>query len=145
MKNCEPYKGLLVGLLDRELKPDETREINEHMTRCASCRADYEQLRESSGKLAAITFQEPDDKMLAQMWRSPFSRAARVTGWLMIVVGYLVLAAVAVVEFLRNGTEALVPNTALAAIVIGFLILLTQLVRERLKTYKTDPYKEIER
>jgi hypothetical protein len=33
----------------------------------------------------------------------------------------------------------------LAAIVLGFLILLVQLIRERVRTYQTDPYKEIER
>jgi anti-sigma factor RsiW len=145
MNNCEPHKPLLAGLLDNELTPDETRAINEHLTRCATCRRDYEQLRETSGKLAAITFDEPDDAIVAQVWRSPFSRATHIAAWLLIGGGYLVLAAIALHEFLTTGGEELAPRTALAAIVLGFLILLVQVVRQRCKTYQTDPYREIER
>ena len=85
MSNCEPFRGLLVGLLDGELTPDETRQINDHLTRCATCRTEYEQLRETSGKLAAISFREPDDAVLAQVWKSPFSRLARNTSLVLII------------------------------------------------------------
>jgi|SRR6185437_2629393 len=145
MNNCEPFKGLLVGLLDGELTPDETRQINDHLTRCAACRAEYEQLRETTGKLAAISFREPDDVMLAQVWKSPFSRLARNTSLVLIIGGYAGLMGYGLFEFLTSGTKELPAKMGLAAIVLGFLILLVQLIRERVRTYKTDPYKEIER
>jgi len=145
MNNCEPFKGLLVGLLDGELTPDENRQINEHLTRCASCRAEYEQLRETTGKLTAISFREPDDMVLAQIWKSPFSRLARNTSLVLIIGGYAGLMGYGLFESLTSGTKELPAKMGLAAIVLGFLILLVQLTRERVRTYKTDPYKEIER
>jgi len=145
MNQCESFHGLLVGLLDGELTPDETREINAHLTRCAACRAEYEQLRETTGRLAAISFREPDDAVLAQVWKSPFSRLARNTSLALIVGGYAGLIGYGLFELLTSGTKELPAKTGLAAIVLGFLILLVQLIRERVKTYKTDPYKEIER
>jgi len=145
MNNCEPFKGLLVGLLDGELTPDEVRQVNEHLTRCAACRAEYEQLRETTGRLTAISFQEPDDKVLAQVWKSPFSRLSRNTALIMIIGGYVGLIGYGLYEFLTRGKEELPAKLGLAAIIMGFLILLVQLIRERVKTYKTDPYKEIER
>lgn len=145
MKDCEADKPLLAGLLDGELTPEETREIVDHLMRCAGCRSDYEKLRETSGKLSAISFQEPDDATLAQVWRSPFSRTTQISAWLMIGGGYATLVGIAGYQLLTSGTEDLAPRTALAAIVLGFLILLVQLVRERCMTYKTDPYREIER
>lgn len=145
MNNCEPFKGLLVGLLDGELTPDETRQINDHLTRCAACRAEYEQLRETTGKLAAITFREPTDAELAQVWKSPFSRMARNTALFMIIGGYAGLIGYGLFELLTSGTKELPAKMGLAAIVLGFLILLVQLIRERVRTYKSDPYKEIER
>lgn len=145
MNNCEPIKGLLVGLLDGELTPDETRQINAHLTRCAACRAEFEQLREASGKLAAISFQEPSDVVLAQIWESPFSRLARNTSLGLIIGGYAGLMGYGRFEFLTSGTKELPAKMGLAAIIVGFLILLFQLIRKRVKTYKTDPYKEIER
>jgi len=145
MKNCEAFKGLLVGLLDGELTPDEARQVNEHLTRCAACRAEYEQLRETSGKLTAISFREPDDAVLAQVWKSPYSRLARNTSLGLIIGGYAGLMGYGVFEFLTSGKEALPAKMGLAAIILGFLILLVQLIRERVSTYRTDPYKEIER
>ena len=46
---------------------------------------------------------------------------------------------------MSSGWKELPAKMALATIVLGFLILLAQLIRERVKTYKTDPYKEIQR
>jgi anti-sigma factor RsiW len=145
MNNCESFKGLLVGLLDGELTPDETRQVNEHLSRCTACRKEYEQLRESNGKLAAISFQEPSDKVLAQVWKSPYSRLARNTSLVLIIGGYAGLIGYGLFEFLTSGKEELPAKMGLAAIVLGFLILLVQLIRERIRTYKTDPYREIER
>ncbi len=145
MNNCESNKGLLVGLLDGELTSDEARQVNEHLTRCVSCRREYEQLRETTGKLSAITYAEPDDAVLAQVWRSPFSRVVRNTSLVMIIGGYAALIGYGLFEFLTRGKEDLPAKMGLAAIVLGFLILLVQLIRERVRTYKTDPYKEIQR
>lgn len=145
MNHCEPFKGLLVGLLDGELTLDETRRINDHLTRCAACRAEYEQLRETTGKLSAISFREPDDVVLAQVWKSPFSRLARNTSLVLIIGGYAGLLGYGLFQFLTCGTKELPAKMGLAAIILGFLILLVQLIRERVRTYQTDPYKEIER
>ena len=145
MNQCEPFKGLLVGLLDGELTPDETRQINEHPIRCAACREEYEQLRETTGKLTAISYQEPNDAVLAQVWKSPFSRLARNTALVMIIGGYATLAGFGVYEFLSSGWKELPAKAGVAAIALGFLILLLQLVRERVRTYQSDPYKDTER
>jgi anti-sigma factor RsiW len=145
MKKCDDYKGLLAGLLDGELTAEETQLLNDHLIRCAACRADYERLRETTGKLSAVSFQEPTDAVLAQVWKSPYSRFARNASLFMIVGGYMLLLGYAGFEFLRSGREGLPVKAAVAAIALGFLILLVQLIRERLKTHQIDPYKEIER
>jgi len=145
MKDCGSFKGLLVGLLDGELTPDEVRHVNAHLTRCADCRTEYEQLRETTGKLAAVSFQEPDDAILARVWKSPYSRLARTTSLVLIIGGYAVLIGYGAFEFLASGQEDLPAKVSVAAVALGFLILLVQLIRERVNTYKTDPYKEIER
>ena len=145
MNPCDEFKGLLVGMLDHELTPEETCRTNEHLVRCAACRADYERLRETSGKLAAMSFAEQGDAIIQRVWRSPFSRLTRNSALWMIIGGYAGLIGYALVAYLRDDTEALPGKIGLAAIVIGFVLLFGQVIRERLCTYKTDPYKEIER
>lgn len=145
MNDCEKYRTMLVGLLDGELSPQEAAEVNEHLARCAGCRREYDQLRETSGKLEALTFSEPDDEMLRRLWRSPFSRLSRIGGLVLVIGGYAALIAFALFQFFTSDTEETWNKLSITAIGIGFLILLIHVIRERLKTYKNDPYREIER
>jgi Putative zinc-finger len=145
MANCEHYQTLLSGLLDRELTPEETVEINDHLIRCASCRAEYEQLRKSNARLEALSFVEVTDEAARSFWRLPYSRALRNAALLMIVGGYASLLLYGFFSYLANDNEDLFGKIAGAAIVIGLLLLVGMLVIERIVTYRVDPYKEIER
>lgn len=145
MANCEQYKGLLAGLLDGELTSEETAELNNHLIRCASCRADYEQLRTTERKLEAISFIEVTDEAAKAFWRLPYSRTLRNASLFLVIGGYAALVLYGVITALIEGTEGLFQKFSVAAIVIGFVILLGLLIVERISTYKVDPYKEIER
>jgi predicted anti-sigma-YlaC factor YlaD len=120
MNQCEPFKGLLIGLLDGELTPEEARQINDHLIRCAACRNEYDSLRETSGKLAGISFLEPDDAVLAQVWHSPFSRLSRNASLVMIIGGCAVLLGYVVFEFLTSGTMGLPAKTGDRSNCAGF-------------------------
>jgi anti-sigma factor RsiW len=145
MANCEQYKGLLAGLLDGELTVDEAADLNDHLIRCASCRADYEQLRKAQNKLEAISFVEVTDVQARAFWRLPYSRALRNASLFMIIGGYAALVLYGLITSLIEGTEHLFERLSLTAIVVGFLVLLGLMIVERISTYKVDPYKEIER
>jgi anti-sigma factor RsiW len=140
----EQYKGLLAGLLDGELTPEEAGELNGHLIRCASCRADYEQLRTTQNKLEALSFIEVTDEAARAFWRLPYSRALRNASLFMIVGGYAALVLYGIVTWLLDGGP-LFQKLSVAAIAIGLVVLLGLLIVERLSTYNVDPYKEIER
>lgn len=144
MNDCEEYQGLMMGLMDGELTPDESVTINDHLRRCARCREEYEELRETAGKVAAISFREPQDEELRALWKSPYSRFTRNAGLVLVLVGWATLVSYAAYEFLRQG-EFDVSSVAGAAVWTGFAILLFSVVRERLRTYRSDPYREVER
>lgn len=145
MPNCEHYQTLIAGLLDGELTAEESAELNTHLIRCASCRADYEQLRKDENKLTAISFVEVTDEAAKKLWRLPYSRALRNTSLFMIIGGYAALLAYGFVLWWMEDTEDLFSKISVSAIVIGFVILLALMIVERISTYKSDPYKEIER
>jgi len=145
MADCEHYKALLAGLLDGELGAGEAAEANNHLLRCASCRADYEQLRQTENKLESISFVEVSDEAARAFWRLPYSRTLRNASLFMIIGGYAALMLYALITFLMQGGEGFFQRLSLSAIVIGFIILLGLLIVERISVYKTDPYKEIER
>ena len=145
MNNCEKFRPLLVGLLDGELTAGEKAEINAHMIRCSGCREEYERLRETSGKLEALSYDAPTDEVLRRLWRNPFSRVSRIGGILMVVLGYAGLIAFGLFKFFTGKEEELWVKVPVAAIVIGILVLFILVVLERSKTYRKDPYREIER
>jgi predicted anti-sigma-YlaC factor YlaD len=145
MAACETYQGLLMGLLDGELDPEEAQSVNTHLHRCAGCRQAYEQLRQSGKKIEAVSFTEPQDEVLNSLWKQPYSRLTRNASLLLILAGYLVLILFGIYEFIQDRSEAILPKMATVAICVGFLVLLCSVIRERLRSYKTDPYKEIER
>jgi hypothetical protein len=51
----------------------------------------------------------------------------------------------ALFEFFTGGKETIWNKLPVAAILIGFIILFVRVVLERVKTYRKDPYREIER
>ena len=145
MASCEHYKTLIAGLLDNELTAEESVALNEHLIRCASCRADYEELRQTEKKLDAISYVEITDEAARSLWKLPYARTLRNASLLMVFGGYAALLVYGFITFLTDGDEDLFGKVTLAAIVIGFLVLLGSLVVERISTWRVDPYKEIER
>ena len=145
MANCEHYQTLLSGLLDHELTPEETVEVNDHLIRCASCRADYERLGKANERLEALSFVEVTDEAARAFWRLPYSYALRNAALWLIVGGYGSLLLFGFFSFLADGSKGLFGKVAGAAILIGFVVLVGMLVIERVVTYRVDPYKEIER
>lgn len=145
MRTCEEYCQLLMGLMDDELTLEEASALNDHLIRCAPCREEYETMREACGKLERVSFVEPTDEVLRGLWRSPYSRFARNAGLVLGLGGYAALIAYGIYEFMANGREDLFAKVSVAAIVLGFGILLIGTIRERIHTYKVDPYKEVQR
>ncbi|MEE9556152.1 MAG: zf-HC2 domain-containing protein [Candidatus Adiutricales bacterium] len=145
MSGCQKYQGLLMGLLDKELTPEETVEVNDHLTRCEACRKEYEQIREASGKIETVSFIEPQDEVLEQLWKFPYSRLTRNSGLFLVLGGVLLLIVYGIFEFLRSGEEAVILKIGVVAVLIGCVILLLSVLRERIHTYKVDPYKEVKR
>lgn len=141
----EHYSELLSGLIDGELSPEEANTVNKHLSRCATCRAEYESLLEDTSKLDTLSFREPQDEALDGLWRLPFSGFARYAGLLLVIGGYLLFIGFGFIEFLTNEEEDFVARFGVMGIVIGLLILFGIAVIERVISYKTDPYKEIER
>ncbi len=145
MTDCNKYKGLLMGLIDGELTPEETGEVDAHLIKCNSCREEYEQLRETSAKIETVSFNEPQDEVLERLWKSPYSRLTRNTGLFFVFAGWLSLIIYGLYEAFRSNEEPLFPKIAVAAMIIGFVFLLLMVIRERILTYRTDPYKEVRR
>ena len=143
--NCEKYKELITGFLDQELSPEQMNEVNEHLNRCEHCRKEYNEMRETMKKLDILTFDEPEDIILDNLWKKPYNKFQKFAGLIMVIGGYLILILYTVYEVFRDKSLESVPKYAILALIIGFFLLLVTVIQERIKTYKVDKYKEIKR
>ena len=145
MDACEKYKALLMGLIDQELTPEETKEVNDHLVRCEKCREAYDALRETGETIGAISFKEPTDEVLEKLWKPPYSRFIKLSGFMMILGGWLVLVIMAIVEAFRESQEPFLSRIASGSLLVGLVVLLAYVILERIAIYKTDPYKGVKR
>ena len=138
-------KQLLMGLIDQELTTEETYEIQEYLRRDQSLRDELERLMETNDQLKQLGAAEFDEAVLRKLWRSPFNKGLRIMSYGLIVGGFLMLAGFAAWELLKNGNTHLFPVVASTGVGIGIIILLLQVIRDRLLVLKNDPYRGIEK
>lgn len=145
----EECRRLITGLLDNELTAEERIAANECLRRSQQCRVEYEQLAAANAKLSTLTLKEPEDHVLEQLWRSPYHRVAWKTGLWLALGSTTALVLYGVFEFARavlfNSAEPVLPRMAVAGAAAGALLIFYTILRERLRTYKVDRYKDIER
>ena len=145
MPDCTEYKHLMMGLMDNELAPEEIADINQHMVRCDTCRKEFDALCRSHSKLSTVSYYRAADNELDRIWRSPFSRFTRNSGLFLVIIGWMTLIVYSLYQFLISDTEPVLPRIALFGIIIGFIVLLLAVLRDRIRTFRTDPYKEVKR
>lgn len=58
--------------------------------------------REASVKIEAVSFVEPEDEVLEQLWKIPYSRMTRNSGLLLVLGGVLLLIIYGIFEFLKK-------------------------------------------
>ncbi|HDQ44114.1 MAG TPA: zf-HC2 domain-containing protein [bacterium] len=145
MSACDDFKGLLMGLIDEELTPDETGRVHRHLKRCAACRREYEQLRETASKIGGVSYREPADEVLESLWNAPYSHYTRVSGIVLIIGGWAALILYILYEWIVRNSQGIFPKIGAAMMIVGFVILLFTAIRERIVKHKVDPYREVVR
>ena len=143
--NCEEYKTLMMGLMDNELTEEESVRFNNHMIRCSSCREEYEQLNRTSSKLDGIDIREPDEEIVQKAWRSPYSKLTKNFGILLVVAGWLIMMIYGAYEFIVTKNTESIPKYAFVLIAVGIIILFVTVLRDRIRSYRNDPYKEVDK
>lgn len=143
--NCEEYKALMMGLMDSELSDEESIRLNNHMIRCSSCREEFEQMKRTSAKLEGIDIREPGKEIEEKAWKSPYSKMTKNFGILLVIAGWLSMVLYGAYELIVTKETASIPKYAFFIILAGIIILFITVLRDRVRSYRTDPYKEVEK
>jgi len=71
------------------------------------------------------------------------SRVSRMTGWLLLVLGTVVLYGYGIIEFARDEHESGLVKVAVATVIVGLLPLTVSVIRRRLADQKSERYGDV--
>ena len=149
---CEAIEPLLSGFLDDELSQSESQRVALHLKHCEKCSALLteletvhtdlkETLHEQSGYTAAEI--EQLDKLL----NDKPSRWLGTTARLLVILGALVVGGYAIWELglalWQDTSQPVWLRASIAALYLGFAGLFVMVLRQRIKSLKTDKYRKV--
>ena len=143
---CDEVRTLLSGYIDGELDEKDRDIVEQHLAVCEACRAEHAKLKRLEEVTSEMKFIEPAKEVWDDYWSRVYNRLERSAGWTVFVVGVVVWVAWGVYCFVTNPAIKAVEKVIIAAPIIGVLILLISVIRERAYKSKFDKYsKEVKR
>lgn len=146
---CDEARILLMGHIDDELGPAETKRIEDHLAVCVSCRREETAFRALGEVTEEMINEELPAIDLDAEWHSIYRRMERSLGWLLMSVGLIILfgfgAWQLVSEFLLNGEASGWLRVGVGAALAGMIVLLVSISRESLTKYRSERYREVQR
>ncbi len=139
---CDEAATLISAYLDGELTQADAQRTRLHIEDCSSCAGVFHELRSLKSEMGQLSYPDPDADML-NILESKGSAIARWSGWLLLLIPGLILAAYGLYEFYTDTTELLWLRLLFAAFQLGMLILFVTVLRQRLRVYKKDKYRNV--
>jgi hypothetical protein len=144
----DEIKIYLSALVDNELSPEEKRAVAEHLEGCPECRREYSKMLRLKEVTSNMQYFDLPDRLWAGYWRGIYNQIERGTGWVFFSIGAIILLAFGAWELLNNfflsDQPALLLKIGVGTLLIGLIILLVSVGRERLFTRAHDRYEEVE-
>lgn len=146
---CEQWKPLLAGYMDGELTREETERFKKHLSHCTDCRDDLLQLGELKEVTEHMKHEHLPDAFWDQYWLGVYNRMERGLAWVLLSIGGTILVGFGlwqlVSEFFLNAEVPLLLRLGLGITIAGSAVLFVSLIRERMRMWRHDPYKEVQR
>lgn len=144
-KTIEEHVGaLLSGYIDGELTQQQRQRVDIHCDACAECRQMREELAALRNRVGEARLSEYGEDKWREMMGDTTVRVSSGIGWLMVIGGFLALAAIGVFVFLTDPGIEWHMKVIMVAIYGGMAALFISVLRQRLIERKSDKYKDVE-
>lgn len=141
--NKEELKLKIQALVDNELSEEEIPDILRKIEGSYEMREDYITLLKLKKRLSGSHGPEPNREWFEQAAYRAGRRAVSWTGNLLFLGSYLALLGYALFSLLRMAEVALWEKISLAGIALGFIVLLSRAIADRIEESRTDKYKGV--
>ena len=145
MMECGRFRELMMAALDGEICAEDRARLESHLESCSECKSEYEELRRVSELVGDIDLPRPSQEDMMKYWPSVYARIERGAGWSLLLIGAIIWLAYGVYLFATDPSINSVTKFLIALPIVGVLMLLVSVIRERMIVSRTERYKEVER
>ena len=132
----------LMRYLDGEMPADERRALEAAVERSTELRRELAIFQAMQRDFQGLSFAPVTPSR--SVWGTVNRRVTRPVGWILLVSGVALWLAYAAYLFVRSQVNPW-EKIAIAAIVIGFVLLLATVIADRYREWKSDPYRDVYR
>ncbi|MGD8439662.1 MAG: zf-HC2 domain-containing protein [Holophagae bacterium] len=135
---------LLSGALDGELTQAAEQRVRIHLEDCTACRAVYEELTTLREATMTTELDQPKDLQWDERPRGLFSGLSRGVGWLVLAVWAVGTAGFGLWQ-LATGPDDLAAKVIVFGGVFGVGLLFLSILIDRVRSARTDRYREVQK
>jgi len=146
---CDRIKEMLAGYQDGELDGAQLETVEKHLAECPDCRAELDRLNQVKEVAEKVNFNDLPLEVWEGYWQNLYRRFERGIGWIFFSIGAIIMVAVGafyiVRDFFLDPGVGLISKIGVAGLILGGVILLVSVVRERIFAYNRERYREVQR
>jgi len=144
----ERFIYLIEKCFDNELNVNEKTEFDS-LLQNKDLKNEFEEQKRVKEVLSKMKLKNPTMEIWDKYWVGVYNKLERGIAWIAVSVGFLILVIYGSIEAVENffadtQTPGIV-KIGISALVIGGLILLFSVIREKFFTHTRDKYKEVQR
>lgn len=147
--SCDKIRELLAGYQDGELDAEQLEMVQAHLKDCSVCREELAQLNKVKEVTAKVKFNDLPLEVWEGYWQNLYRRLERGLGWIFLSIGAIVMAIVGafylVNDFFLDPAVGIFSKIGVGGLIIGGIILLVSVLRERIFAYNRERYREVQR
>jgi uncharacterized integral membrane protein len=145
----ERFFELTEKYLENELSTEEKKELNAFIEKDPKLKNELEEQAKVKEVLKKMSLKNPSKEIWDGYWLGIYNKIERGFAWIAVSVGVLILIIYGTIEavnaFAKDSQMPGIIKFGMAAVVIGILVLLFSVLREKFYTHKKDKYKEVQR
>jgi hypothetical protein len=143
------WQELLMKVVDGVASESERQEFDQLLEADAALRDEYTAMLRIKETTDQMQYVEMPDSFWDDYWHGIHNRLERGLGWTLLIVGAALIVGFVIFEFFRSffldGSVSIILRLGVLIAILGTLVLLISVLREKLFARKRERYKEIVR
>lgn len=135
--------------VDEELSPKEQAEFDSFVNKYPECQKEWQKHKKLKEVTKTMKFKSPPAEVWDNYWVNVYNRIERGFAWIIFSIGSIILLTYggfkAVETIIADPQLEGIVKVGILFAIGGLAMLLVSIVREKLFTRKSDPYKEVQR